>query len=424
MKRNSFSIIVLFVFLFSCSTPEWPQYLGPNRNAIVSKAKIASSWSKDGPVKLWQDSVGMGFGGVSIHNGEVFILDRVIGESDVLRCLDLISGKEKWRFSYEAKKKLAYPGSRSVPAVDENYVWTVGPYGHMYCISRSTHKPVWNKNLLTQFKADSMYFGISQNPLLYKNLVIVAPQGKEAGVVAFNKETGEVVWASRKLKGVPCFVSPTLGSIQGVDQVVMVCPFDMKDSTLTNEIVSFDAQTGEELWSTDLLHSSATIAPAVVLDNNRVLVTDCTHNGKRDPVTLLFEVTKENGAYGINKLFLSEEAGCKMHPPVVFDGYIYLNDNGKPNSMKCLSMTGELMWSSDSVNFEMGAMILVGDYIINQNGKNGDIYLIKPSPEGYKELGKASFFDSEKSQAWSPLAFAVGKLLVRDNFSLVCVDLQ
>ena len=88
-------------------------------------------------------------------------------------------------------------------------------------------------------------------------------------------------------------------------------------------------------------------------------------------------------------------------------------------------MEGEVVWGKEDVpGFEMGSVILVNGLIVNQNGKNGDIHLIEPSPEGYKELGKASFFDSEKSQAWAPMAFANGKLLMRDMEKMVCVDLQ
>jgi hypothetical protein len=93
--------------------------------------------------------------------------------------------------------------------------------------------------------------------------------------------------------------------------------------------------------------------------------------------------------------------------------------------MKCLTLDGKVVWDSDSVpGFELGGMILVNGLILNQNGKNGDIHLIKPSPEGYNELGKASFFDSDKSQAWAPLAFSQGKLIIRDMEKMVCIDLS
>ena len=421
--KNIFLSIVIIVILSSCSSDNWPQYLGTERNATILNTEISNSWPDDGPSILWADTVGKGYGGASIHSGEVFILDRVVGERDVLRCLDLDSGKELWRYSYESKGKLSFPGSRSVPAVDEDFVWIVGPFGQMHCISRDTHKPVWSKNLLEEFEADSMYYGISQSPLLYKSTIIVAPQGKKAGVVAFDKGSGKEVWTTRKLAGAQCYSSPSIGTIEGVDQVIMLSSYHRKDSTLTNEIVAFNAQTGKELWTYDRLYSFGIITPAVVLENNQVLITDCSYNGKYKPVTLLFEVFKNGDKYTVNELFLTEEAGCKMHPPVVHNGYIYLNDNGKPNSMKCLSMKGEVMWTSDSISFGLGGMILIGDLIINQNGKNGDIHLIEPSPEGYKELGNASFFSSEKSQAWAPLAYSRDKLIIRDNELIICVDI-
>jgi len=423
MKKINILTILLLGFVFSCKSPEWPQYLGSDRNATIDD-EILSGWPEEGPKKLWEDSVGSGFGGVSISNDEVFILDRIEGENDLMRCLDLNTGHEKWSFSYDAKGKLPYPGSRSVPTVDKKYVWSIGPFGQMYCFDRMSHLPIWNKNLVLEFDADSMYFGISQSPILYKNYIIAATQGKKAGVVAMDKKTGEVIWASRKLSGSACQVSPTIGKIHGIDQIIMLSQYDKKDSTLTNEVVAFDANTGNELWTYHGLHSFSLIAPPVVLDNNRILISDCSYNDKFEPVTALLEIEKEKDRFTVKELFLTDKAGCKMHPPVVHNGYIYLNDNGRPNSMKCLSMNGEVVWSSDTVSFEMGSILLIGDKIINQNGKNGEICLIQASADGYKELGRAGFFDSKKSQAWAPMAYCDGKLIIRDNEKMVCVDLK
>ena len=44
---------------------------------------------------LWEFPLGPGFGGASIYGTEVFVLDRLVGEADVLRCIDLQSGKRK-----------------------------------------------------------------------------------------------------------------------------------------------------------------------------------------------------------------------------------------------------------------------------------------------------------------------------------------
>jgi len=425
IKKNLCLLTIFSIVLFGCSQNQnnWNQYTGPNRDATIENAEIFDVWPENGPEEVWSFPLGPGYGGASVYGDEVFVLDRMKGEKDILRCIDLNTGSEKWNYEYEAAGELPYPGSRAVPTVDEKFIWSVGPHGHFYCFDKETKQPAWSLNILEKFDAELPNWGVSQSPLIYDELVIVAPQGKEAGVVAFDKLTGEVVWESRPLSGYNFHVSPIVANYGGVDQVIMISPYDRKDSIKTHEVAAFDANTGEELWVYNGLKSFATITPPTAIDDTRLLLTDCSYNGNYNPVTIMLEITNNDGEFRVNELFLTEEAGCKMHPGIVVDNHIYLNTNGRPNQLVCLDMDGNLVWGSgDAASFEMGSLILVNGKLIAQNGKNGDVHLIEPSPEGYKELGKASYFNSSKTQAWSPLAFSQGKLLARDMEKLVCID--
>ncbi|MFC2080470.1 PQQ-binding-like beta-propeller repeat protein [Bacteroidota bacterium] len=426
ISKSIFLLLISIGLFQSCTqTTNWNQYLGPNRNAMTSGDEILRSWGENGPKELWSFDLGPGYGGVSIFDNEVFILDRVKGESDVLRCIDIKSGKELWNYSYDAKGKLPYPGSRAVPTVDKKNIWSLGPQGDLYCFDKKSHQAVWNLNIREEFEAQSSNWGFSQSPLIHENLIIIAPHGKMAGVTAFDKLSGELVWKSRPLTGINFHVSPTLASYGGIDQIIMISSYDKKDSTKMNEVVSFDANSGKELWTYHGLYSFANITPATVVDESRIFFTDCSYNGNYGPVSIMLEILKEGEVFVVNEIFLSEEAGCKIHPAVFFQDHIYLNSTGKPRQMMCLNMNGEAMWTQDSIpEFELGGLILINDLIINMDGKNGDIHLIEPSPEGYKELAKASFFDSKKTQAWAPLAYYDGKIIVRDLEKMVCVDLQ
>ncbi len=427
MNKKFTFLLTAIIFFAGCSVPEtnWNQYLGPNRDATIKGAEILDSWPEQGPKELWSVPLGAGYGGASIFDDEVFVLDRDPGKKDILRCIDLESGVEKWNYSYDASGEISFPGSRAVPTVDNVHVWSVGPHGDFYCFDKKSGQPVWNHNLLKEFDGELSTWGVSQSPVIHQDLVIVAPSGAGAGVVAFDKITGELVWKSRPLSGHNFHVSPTLARFGGIDQVIMISPFDRQDSTKTHEVVSFDANTGEELWQYMGLRSFGTITPATVIDEKRLFFTDCSYDGSYDPVSIMIEVSIEGDEFNIKELFLTEEAGCKMHPAVLFEDHLYLNHTGNPNQMMCLTLDGEMVWDGDSIpGFELGGMILVNGLILNQNGKNGDIHLIKPSPEGYNELGKASFFDSAKSQAWAPLAYSQGKLIIRDMEKMVCVDLN
>jgi outer membrane protein assembly factor BamB len=125
--------------------------------------------------------VGIGFGGPVIKNGKVYLLDRDDKVGDNLRCFDLSTGKELWNFSYEAPGTVMFPGSRSVPTLDGNMIYSCGPNGDLYCIDINTHKPVWHKNVWSDFGGGKIpTWAITQCPTVYGDLLILASQTAKA----------------------------------------------------------------------------------------------------------------------------------------------------------------------------------------------------------------------------------------------------
>jgi outer membrane protein assembly factor BamB len=415
--------ILAFLNVAVTAGADWAQYLGPNRNAVALDAELARSWPDSGPRKLWSFPLGAGHGGASVQGGKVFVLDRIANQRDILRCIDFATGQEKWTFSYDAPGRHSHPGSRSVPTVDDEYVWSVGPFGHFYCIRRKTHQPVWSTHILDEFEAEEPHWGVAQSPLLYRDMVMVAPQGKKGGVVAFDKKTGNLKWASRKLTGIPCYVSPTLANIGGIDQIIMISASDEDDESIQGEVVSFEASNGQALWSYRDFNTFVNIAPPTLIEDGRLFLTNGSKGGHFDPISIMLQVQRKGGAFVVKELFRTGEAAGKMHPPVLHEGYLYFNGIRRPNRMRCLSLAGAVMWD-ESPDFQLGAFILADGLILNQDGKSGNLHLIEPSPKGYKELAKAELFPNKKGEPWAPLALSNGKLLIRDGRQMICVDLE
>ena len=113
------AIVIISVLLATSQVfaSDWPQYLGPNRNATSDEKGLLRSWPAEGPKVLWTFALGPGYGGGAVSKGKVYLLDRVAGKQDVFRCIDLNSGKELWSFAYDAPGRLPHRGSRSTPAV-------------------------------------------------------------------------------------------------------------------------------------------------------------------------------------------------------------------------------------------------------------------------------------------------------------------
>jgi outer membrane protein assembly factor BamB len=215
-------VVVLLVSIANVYAQDWPQYLGPDRNSTSTQKGILRSWPKNGPEVLWTVNVGPGYGGPVIKDGKVYLLDRDDKTGDIMRCFDFSDGKELWKFSYDAPGSVMFPGSRSVPIVDGNYVYSCGHNGDLYCINIKTHKPVWNKNIWTDFGGTKLpIWAITQCPLVYGDLLIVSSQAPDAGVVACNKLNGNIVWKTQNL-GNESYASPSVVKIDGKDHIVMV----------------------------------------------------------------------------------------------------------------------------------------------------------------------------------------------------------
>ena len=428
------------VLMATCSSlaEDWPQYLGPTRNSISAQKGILRSWPENGPEVLWTVTLGRGFGGPVVKDGTVYLLDRDDQVGDNLRCFDLSNGKELWNFAYDAPGRVMFPGSRSVPIVNGNNVYSCGHNGDLYCIDINTHKPVWNKNVWKDFGGGRIpIWAITQCPLIYGDLLIIASQAPEAGVVAYNKLIGNVVWKTSNL-GNETYVSPAVVKIDGKDHVVMVTSStnrighpELPDAL--GNVVGIEPLTGKILWEYKQWKCHISVASAVDAGNNRVLIV----GGYELGATMIKVEKKADGSYGTTELFTTEEFGDQTKPPILHNGYFYAQygTNSRRDGMVCMSMDGKIMWKTGrSPDFNKGSMILADGLILATDGAK-TLHLIEPDPSGFKLLASAEVLGEGgtdandrlasrvggRTQNWAAMALSDGKLLIRDQEQMKCV---
>lgn len=399
---------------------DWAQMGGPNRDFRVTDTGIARTWPAVGPKVLWTVPLGAGYGSPAVRDGEVYVLDRMGDKQDNLRCLELAMGKELWNFAYDAPGSVSHDGSRTAPTVDETHVYSVGLMGHLQCVDRKTHQPVWSKNLLEDFGVKLPNWGVSQAPSLYKDLVIVAPQAPDAYVVAFNKDTGEIVWKSAG-QGAVGYSTPVLLNLCGVDQVVMVGA-STKDGSTKGIVAGISPENGATLWTYEGWQCFIPIPYATALPEDRVFITGGYKAG-----SAMVQVKKDGDAYTAVELWKSDVCGSQIQQPLFHDGHLYVNSNSneREDGLMCLGLDGGVKWKTKdawfSTSFERGPLMLADGLIINLEGKKGTLHLIEPSTAEYKEL--ASFKILGGKEIWAPMALSGGKLLVRSQEEMKCLDL-
>lgn len=423
-------VVVLFVCIANVYAQDWPQYLGPNRNSTSDQKGILRSWPENGPEVLWTGDLGRGNGGPVVKDGKVYLLDRDDQVGDIMRCFDLSSGEELWNFGYEAPGSVRFPGSRSVPAFDGNYVYSCGHNGDLYCIDINTHKPVWNKNVWTDFGGGQIpRWAITQCPLVYGDLLIVASQAPQAGVVAYEKLTGNVKWTTPSL-GPVGYVSPAIVKVGGEDHVVMITASSGgrgRPST-GGKVVGIDPLTGEILWEYTNWQCIIPVPSAFDAGEGRVLII----GGYQAGAAMIKVERKADGSYGVTELYKNVEFGAHTKPPILYNGYFYAqySTNKRRDGLVCMSIDGQVMWKTDrSPAFNKGSMILADGLILATDGEK-TLYLIEPYPSEFKPIASANLLEiatdlAERerygNQNWAPLALADGKLLIRDQNRLMCV---
>ncbi|NOY81433.1 MAG: PQQ-binding-like beta-propeller repeat protein [Kiritimatiellaeota bacterium] len=411
-KKAQATVLVLVAGSSLLQAAEWSQFLGPDRNGIAPESpKLARRWPVTGPPVVWKVSLGVGFGGPAIRDGRVLMLDREKGVRDILRCLDFKTGQELWRHAYDAPGTLSFPGSRSTPASDGKLVYSIGPFGHILAVTLAEGRPVWQSHMVQDWQAKRPHWGFSQSPLILGDLLIVAPWGRKAAVAAYDKATGKVRWTTPNPEQIgQDYSSPVAMTLNGRRMVVA--------GGRKGRTIGVDSETGEKLWDFAGYSCRLHIPTPTILGDGRILLTGGYKAG-----SVMFKVELRDGRYATRVLWEGKTLGSKIPQPLVYEGHIYANSSDNGAGLACFTLGGKEIWRTGrNPWFDMGDVLIAGGLLFAVNGKNGQLVMVRPAPDGYHELGRASLLRGP--QVWAPMAFADGLLLLRDQHTMLCVDLR
>ena len=246
-------------------------------------------------------------------------------------------------------------------------------------------------------------WAITQNPLIYGDQLIVAPQTPDVGVVAYDKLTGAVRWKSAALSGIPGYVSPSIAKVGGEDHLVMVTGAvgrgrNAKDGSVNG----LDPRSGKVLWTYANWQCIIPVPQAVDAGEGRVLITGAYGAGS----AMIKVEKKSDGTYGVSELFKNPDFGAHTQPPVLHEGHFYAHYtiNERSDGLVAMGMDGQIKWKTDQQPpFVRGGSILADGLLLTTDGST-KLYLIEPSPSSFKPLASAVIL--EPGDNWAPLALA------------------
>lgn len=405
MQSMKMLVVSLVAVVFGIAA-DWPQFLGPQRNGVSTESGLLQTWDDKGPPTLWKKEIGEGYS-APVVAGERLILFHRVGDEEVVECLDAANGKEVWKHAEATSYRDPLgkgDGPRSTPLFFGERVYTLGPGGRLSCLKLADGAKVWQRELLKDYNVPRSYFGVGTSPIVEGGRILVNVGGRDAGIVAFDKDDGKEVW--KATEDGASYSSPVAADIDGVRHVLFFT---------RQGIVSLDPSNGHvrfsKRWRSRADASVNAATPVVAADV--AFFTACYETG-----AIAARVKKD----GVEELWSNDRSlSCHFSTPVYRDGCLYGFDGRQEagTEMRCVELkTGKVHWSKEG--FGCGSMLVVEGRLLVLS-ESGELLLVECNRDKYHEKARAAVLTGP---CRAPMALANGRLYARDNKKLVCWNLK
>ncbi len=409
---------------------DWPRFRGNDFDNInKDTTPLSENWDTSGPSILWRATLGEGYAGPAVHNGRVYLLDyNERKKADVLRCFSLSSGKELWRRWYYVDLKRNHGYSRTIPAVTDKYLVTIGPRSHVMCVDPYSGKMLWSIDLEKEFGIPGTEKGritpdfyTGQCPMIDNDIAVIAPGGK-ALMIGVDCASGKIIWET-----------PNPDSLRMSHNSIMPMTIHGKRMYVYNAVggvcgVSAEkADLGKLMWITTDWSPATTAASPILLGNDEIAVFGSYGAGG---ARILISSTASGYSATVREQHKATNGlASDQQTPVIIGNYIWSvlpeNAGALKKQLVCYKKTDLLtaVWSSGKeyrFGRGLGPYIVSGDklYLLDDDG---NLYFYKIQDN------KATLLASHKIlkgiEAWGPMAIAGKYLIMRDSRNLLCLNI-
>jgi outer membrane protein assembly factor BamB len=396
MKKTLWAALLLTSTMWG-TAQENIQWRG-NRTGIYAEKNLLKSWPAAGPQLLWSyDGLGEGHSSVAISAEKIYVTGLTDGKG-YLYVFDL-QGKLLNKKEYGSEWSSSYNGPRGTITASEGKLYLISGVGDIVCLSESSLEVVWQKNMLKEFDAKNIQWGICESPLVVGEKLIATPGGAQNNIVALNKSTGALIWSSPAEGDASAYCSPIYVADQQAPQVV----------TMTaNHIVGVDVATGKLLWSYENKNRWSVHPNVPVYGDNMLLCTSGYGKG-----SVMLRLT--DGGRGVEKVWSADELDSRIGAMVKIGDYAYgSGDNNK--YWFCVDWkTGKLLYKDNQLGI---GNVIAADGMLYCYSDRGDIALARATTEKFDLVSRFKVTLGTE-QHWAHPVIYKGALYVRHGNTLM-----
>lgn len=402
------AVLIAASFASTLAAEDWPAWRGPERTGISKEQGLLKSWPDSGPKLLWQTKdVGEGFSTPSVAAGVLYAMGNHEGQEYIYAVDVNAEGKQLWARSLGKVRHAGagYPGPRSTPTVDGNFVYTLGLNGDLVCLDAKSGKIEWQHDLVGEFGGSIPTWGYSESVLIDGPWVVCTPGGSQATLAAFDKTTGKLVWSSGVGDGAG-YSSIVKAEIGGVKQYVQFT---------AEGLIGVAAADGKPLWRYDAPANGTANASTPLVAGDKAFASSGYGTGGGAA-----SIMKSGSEFKAEEAYFTKQMKNHHGGMVLIDGYLYGSDD--PGVLTCVEFeTGKIMWRERGTG-KCSLVALEGMLITRSEA--GKVCLVKISLDKAEIISEFEQPDRTDKPSWAHPVVANGKLYLRDQELLQCYDLR
>jgi len=404
MKSILFGITFFAFYLhFNLSAQEPTRWRGPEGNGVYNETGLLKKWPQNGPEIIWSfDQLGEGHSSPAISGGNIYLPTMINGTGYIYKLS--MNGKLVWKAEYGPEFTDSYPGSRATATIAGDLLYMLSGMGTLVCMNTSDGKIVWKKDLFTDFDGRNIRWGLNETVLVDGDKLFCTPGGKKHNVIALNRHTGELLWASAGKGEMSAYCSPLLIKLPAISILV---------THSESNIMGIDAGNGRLLWSSNWPNQWSVHANTPLYEDGLLF---CFSGYGQGAVMLKLN----DGGSSITKLWDSKSFDNRIGGAVMVNGYIY-GSGDKDRSWQCLKRdTGESMYSSTEI---AKGVVIYADNMLYCYSERGELALVKADPSGFDVVSK-TMVTKGSGQHWAHPVIHDGILLLHHGSSLIAYKIK
>jgi outer membrane protein assembly factor BamB len=435
MRKSSSTSFLCWICLFTllalavppARAQHWPEWRGPRRDGLSPEKKLPETWSPKGENLLWR----VPYGG---RSGAILLGDRLYvhntygqgaAEQERVMCFDSDTGKVLWekRFTVYNSDIPAHRTGWAAPAGDPatGNIYVQGGGGLLTALSRDG-KILWQRELTQEFGLITTHGGRTTSPMVESDMVLVSGPTFGWGAhgpgstkfYAFDKHTGEVLWASAP-GGRPTDTTYSPLTVAEVNATRLLIT-----GASDGAIHALKLGTGEPVWN--YMMSKRGINTGVLNMGHWVYVSHSEENFDTSEMGSIAAIdAASTGAVPLPQTrwrFTGYQVGYSS--PVTDGKVIYQVDNGAI-LFAFDAATGAKLWQHKLGTIQKASPVLADGklYVGTENGK---FFILRPRADGVDVLSEVQLgTEDDPEEVLASVAVSRGRIFLVTTDALYAI---